>query len=76
MDKPEWMRDAACRGMDPELFFPARGYTGHDMAPAKAVCSTCPVIRDCLAYALRNGEKVGVWGGLSEQERRRRRRSA
>ncbi len=76
MDKPDWMADAACRGMDPELFFPARGYTGH---PAKAVCSTCPVIRDCLAYALRNGEKFGVWAGLSEQERRdlrRRRRLA
>lgn len=66
-----WMRDAACAGMDVELFFPARG---ESTATIKATCAGCPVAAECLDYALRNGEKFGIWGGTSERERRRLRR--
>jgi WhiB family redox-sensing transcriptional regulator len=66
-----WMTAAACTGVDPDLFFPARGASTDD---AKAVCRSCPVRLQCLEYALANGEKCGVWGGLSERERRRIRR--
>jgi WhiB family redox-sensing transcriptional regulator len=55
-----WLDDAACRGMDAELFFPGRG---EPSAAAKAVCRPCPVRFDCLSYALNNGEKHGIWGG-------------
>lgn len=64
----EWRESAACRGADPELFFPGRG---NSLAPAKAVCRECPVRPECLEYALANGERQGVWGGTSERERRR-----
>lgn len=67
-----WMQFAACRGMDPNLFFPGRG---EDPGPAKAVCAGCPVRLECLDHALANGEKHGVFGGTSERERRRLRRS-
>lgn len=66
----DWTRHAACRGVDPDLFFPERG---QDTEPAKAVCRTCPVIDECLDHALRNGEKRGVWGGTSERQRRQMR---
>ena len=55
----------------PELFFPERGGSS---APAKRVCSTCPVKERCAAYAIDNFERHGVWGGLSERERRRLRK--
>lgn len=67
----DWTDAAACLGLDPDLFFPERG---EDVAPAKAVCAGCPVREDCLDYALDNGERHGIWGGLSERERRRIRR--
>lgn len=66
-----WADLAECRGVDTELFFPARGA---DTGPAKAVCRRCDVQAECLAYALNSAEKHGVWGGLSERERRRLRR--
>jgi WhiB family redox-sensing transcriptional regulator len=66
-----WMRHAACRGIDPELFFPHRG---EDTRSPKAVCRRCPVRRACLDYALDTGERFGVWGGTSETDRRRLRR--
>ena len=66
---PPWMRDAACRGMDPELFFPERGASPADYEEARAVCATCPVRQECAEYAV--PEKHGIWGGLSERERRR-----
>jgi len=62
-----WREQAACRGIDPNLFHPRRG---EDTAPAKAVCEDCPVRRECLVYALATVEKHGIWGGLSERERR------
>jgi WhiB family redox-sensing transcriptional regulator len=62
-----WRVHAACRGVDPDLFFPARGEM---TAPAKAVCSSCPVRSECLTDALEQREKFGIWGGRSERERR------
>ncbi len=66
-----WQRQANCMGVDPDLFFPERGASTRE---AKEVCRGCVVREDCLEYALANGEKFGIWGGLSERERRRIRR--
>ncbi|MFI6447215.1 WhiB family transcriptional regulator [Kitasatospora sp. NPDC050543] len=70
----EWQLHAACRGLDSGLFFHPAGERGraHDereMA-AKEVCRGCPVREECLRHALRTREPYGVWGGLSEDERR------
>jgi WhiB family redox-sensing transcriptional regulator len=67
----DWRDRAACRAVDPELFFPV-GSTGpalDQLADAKTVCHRCPVIGECLAWALDTGQRAGVWGGLSEAER-------
>lgn len=69
--RPDWHDDAACRGMCPDLWFPARG---EDPRPAKAVCATCPVIERCAEAGW--AEYFGVWGGLSERARKRARHSA
>lgn len=66
-----WQLYANCLGVDPDLFFPERGASTKE---AKQVCQGCVVREDCLEYALANGEKFGIWGGLSERERRRIRR--
>lgn len=66
-----WMDVAECKGMDADLFHPARG---GDTYAAKAVCVECLVRVECLEYALANNEKVGIWGGTSERERRALRR--
>lgn len=76
----DWRRQAACRDEDPELFFPV-GTSGPallQVAEAKSVCARCPVLAECLTWALETGEDAGVWGGLDEDERRalRRRQSA
>ncbi|ALU92258.1 WhiB family transcriptional regulator [Streptomyces sp. TSRI0445] len=67
-----WRLHAACREEDPDLFFPI-GSTGPAVVQteeAKAVCRTCPVQAACLEWALENGQDSGIWGGLSENERR------
>ncbi|WP_055494196.1 WhiB family transcriptional regulator [Streptomyces sp. TP-A0356] len=67
----DWLRYAACVGEDPELFFPV-GTTGPavvEAAAAKRVCRRCPVIDECLAWALSSGQTAGVWGGTDERER-------
>jgi WhiB family transcriptional regulator, redox-sensing transcriptional regulator len=67
----EWLRYAACAGEDPELFFPV-GSTGPavtETADAKRVCRSCPVIGECLDWALSSGQTTGVWGGTDERER-------
>jgi WhiB family transcriptional regulator, redox-sensing transcriptional regulator len=71
-----WMSHGACRDTDPELFFPvaATGPALDQIAEAKAVCAHCPVLTDCLSYALETRQDSGVWGGTSEQERRAFRR--
>jgi WhiB family transcriptional regulator, redox-sensing transcriptional regulator len=68
-----WRAQAACRGCDPALWYPEVG-DSDTAAEAKAVCAACPVADACLDYALAAGEKHGVWGGLSEKERRPLRR--
>jgi WhiB family redox-sensing transcriptional regulator len=68
----DWRHRAICRDEDPELFFPI-GNTGPallQIEQAKAVCRRCPVIQECLTWALESGQDAGVWGGLSEDERR------
>ena len=67
-----WQMRANCMGVDPDLFFPERGASTRE---AKEVCRGCVVREDCLEYALANGEKFGIWGGMSERERRRLRRA-
>jgi len=67
----DWLDQAACRTEHPELFFPAgttRPARSH-LAKAKSVCHRCPVTERCLAWALETGQRYGVWGGLSEDER-------
>ena len=62
-----WRDRAACRGADPDLFFPGPGESAE---PARKVCVPCPVRQACLDYALANAISHGIWGGLSERERR------
>jgi WhiB family redox-sensing transcriptional regulator len=66
-DQAEWRHRRACKGKPSWMFFPARG-DSKTLDAAKAVCATCPVSAQCLAANL--GQKVGVWGGTSENERR------
>ena len=68
----DWRHKAICRDEDPELFFPV-GNSGPaiaQIADAKLVCGRCPVTAECLAWALVSGQDAGVWGGMSEDERR------
>lgn len=65
---PDWRKDANCRGMDPNLFHPGRG---ENTQAAVAACVGCLVIKECLHYAMSNNIKVGVWGGLSERQRKK-----
>ncbi len=70
-DVPEemsWQGAALCAQTDPEAFFPEKGGSTRD---AKRVCGRCEVRDACLEYALANDERFGIWGGLSERERRR-----
>ena len=72
----EWRREAACKDLDTDLFFPV-GVTGPaipHLARAKAVCRTCPVRSECLDFAITTNQEFGVWGGASEEERRGLRR--
>ena len=68
-----WQTDALCAQTDPEAFFPEKGGSTRD---AKKICTTCEVRAQCLEYALLNDERFGIWGGLSERERRRLKRGA
>lgn len=70
-----WQDKAACKGMDPTLFFgPEYAETVKEKRDreeaAKAVCNTCPVQKDCLEYALDAKEPYGIWGGMTETERK------
>ena len=62
-----WRELAACRGADLELFFPERGESAD---PARRICTSCPVRQPCLDYAITNRIVHGIWGGLTERERR------
>ena len=73
-----WTEYAACRGTDPELFYPvsSAGPALEQAARAKAICARCTVRSDCLSWALRAGEPDGVWGGTTPDERRYLRHAA
>ncbi len=64
----EWQADGLCAQTDPEEFYPDKGGS---VLRAKSVCAGCNVRAECLEYALANNERYGIWGGLSERERRR-----
>jgi WhiB family transcriptional regulator, redox-sensing transcriptional regulator len=71
----DWRPLAACRGVDPELFFssddlPNKHERIEREAAAKAVCNRCNVRQECLLYAIAAGERYGIWGGMNPQERR------
>ena len=66
-----WQERALCAETDPEAFFPEKGGSTRE---AKKICTGCEVRAECLEYALSNDERFGIWGGLSERERRRLRR--
>ena len=68
-----WQERALCAQTDPEAFFPEKGGSTRE---AKKVCQNCEVRQECLEYALANDERFGIWGGLSERERRKLRRRA
>jgi WhiB family redox-sensing transcriptional regulator len=70
-DGNAWMLEARCLDADPEAFFPEKGGSTRE---AKRICAACPVRDECLDYALANDERFGIWGGLSERERRRAKR--
>lgn len=70
-DAPDWQERALCSQTDPEAFFPDKGGSTKD---AKRICGRCEVKTECLEYALRRDERWGVWGGLSERERRKLKR--
>src|ERR671923_144147 len=68
-----WQERALCAQTDPEAFFPEKGGSTRE---AKKVCRSCEVRAECLEYALEHDERFGIWGGLSERERRRLKRQA
>ena len=68
-----WQERALCAETDPEAFFPEKGGSTRE---AKKICTGCEVKAECLEYALSNDERFGIWGGLSERERRRVKREA
>ena len=72
-DAQSWQERALCAETDPEAFFPEKGGSTRE---AKKICTGCEVKAECLEYALANDERFGIWGGLSERERRRLRRRA
>lgn len=71
LEMEPWQDRANCLGTDPEIFFPKIGKRSDE---AEAVCAECPVQQQCRAYADALDEKFGVWGGESEQDRKRRRK--
>ena len=70
-DSMAWSRYASCDTADPDLFFPP---PGTDTFYARSICRECPVRRQCLDYALESKQKFGIWGGMTEAQRRRIRR--
>ena len=77
MENEDWRVGAACSDTDPDLFFPV-GTTGpaiEQIQSAKAVCGECDAQSDCLEFALATNQDSGVWGGTSEEERRKLRKA-
>lgn len=67
-EETTWRHEAACKDLDPDDFFPPAGV---DTTPIKDLCRSCPVRLPCLDFALNTNQQHGIWGGLSERERRR-----
>lgn len=65
---PEWMQEAVCTQVDADLWFPDKGGSSR---PAKNICRACPVQAECLEHALEAHELFGIWGGVSERDRRK-----
>ncbi|OLT42076.1 WhiB family transcriptional regulator [Saccharomonospora sp. CUA-673] len=72
-DEQDWQERALCAQTDPEAFFPEKGGSTRE---AKRICQGCEVKDDCLEYALAHDERFGIWGGLSERERRKLKKRA
>src|SRR5690625_1435088 len=72
-EEESWQDRALCAQTDPEACFPEKGGSTRE---AKKICTGCEVKAECLEYALANDERFGIWGGLSERERRRIKREA
>jgi WhiB family transcriptional regulator, redox-sensing transcriptional regulator len=75
-DVDDWRDNAACRDTDPDLFFPI-GSTGpaiEQIESAKTVCTECGAQNSCLEFALATNQESGIWGGTSEEERRKLRK--
>jgi WhiB family transcriptional regulator, redox-sensing transcriptional regulator len=70
-DDASWRDDAACRDADPELFFADPRFARAQVKMAKLICRGCPVSTTCLSWAMASGQEHGIWGGLTEDERRR-----
>jgi WhiB family redox-sensing transcriptional regulator len=71
-DAESWRQASSCRDVDGELFFPV-GVTGDALAQievAKEICRGCPVVEECLIFAVTTNQEYGIWGGLDEEERR------
>ena len=72
-DEQDWQERALCAQTDPEAFFPEKGGSTRE---AKRICLSCDVRSECLEYALQHDERFGIWGGLSERERRKLKKRA
>jgi len=72
-EEQDWQDRALCAQTDPEAFFPEKGGSTRE---AKRICAVCEVRAECLEYALAHDERFGIWGGLSERERRKLKRRA
>ena len=72
-EEQEWQEHALCAQTDPEAFFPEKGGSTRE---AKRICLGCEVRSECLEYALEHDERFGIWGGLSERERRKLKKRA
>jgi WhiB family redox-sensing transcriptional regulator len=68
-----WATEAKCLNADPDVFFPEKGGSTRE---AKRICAECTVRVECLEYALEHDERFGIWGGMSERERRKLKRLA
>jgi WhiB family transcriptional regulator, redox-sensing transcriptional regulator len=73
----DWRAEGACLSADPDLFFPisATGSSGSQIAQAKAVCAACTVRQECMGFALDHSDVQGIWGGTTDDERRKLRRA-
>ena len=74
VNRPDWMTKAACIGEPRELFFPGPGQDGiRKTKKAKQICRTCPVVNECIMYAMSFSPRslIGIWGGTTERERTR-----